>query len=596
MSFRSHFGSARARARLAVCLTLLALLSLAAGCASSVRVGGQRAPLDATSLDLKNAGVTDVSPLIKLEALERLDLRGNDIAAADYERLRAALPDCEILWSVPLAGVRADSDAESLTLPGFTAADAAMLEYFDRLRTVDASGCTDYAALRAAAEAYPDCDFVWSVSVGGVTVPADAETLDLSGRTVGLEALAAALEGLPALREVLLSGSSLYAADVAALAASRPEIRFAADVLLLGERYAADTVSLDLSGRQDLDAEALLEALPAFTQLETVDLRGCGLSNAQKQALLAALPALRFGWEVELLPGLLVDSAEETLVVEGFESPDLDALIEGLALLPELRTLDLCACYAPSDETNVQMERLMAACPALKVVWLVQVGNWELRTDITAFSMGDHDEFPGGRFLGGAIYPSARDETIVPLKYCTDLIALDIGHAKRVTDISCLASLTKMRYLILGMTSITSLEALAGMTELEFLECYQCWISDLSPLLNCKQLKYLNCSTTFVETIDDLVQMTQLKRLWIMKPQVLTKTDIAAVKEALPNTIIRSISGSGDHSTMHGWRTKNPAYLYMQQTLYDLPLQDQNVRKVGDPEYWDWDLEAFEAQ
>jgi hypothetical protein len=210
--------------------------------------------------------------------------------------------------------------------------------------------------------------------------------------------------------------------------------------------------------------------------------------------------------------------------------------------------------------------------------------------------MGNQKTFDGGRFLGGEIYPSVTDASILPLKYCTDLIALDMGHAKRLTDVSCIAGLTKIRYLILGMTSITSLEPLAGMTELEFLECYQCYITDLSPLLNCKKLKYLNCSTTFIETIDDVIQMTQLKRLWIMRPLVWTKDDIAAIKAALPNTIIRSVMEPSGHSTTGGWRTKNPAYLHMQRDLYQLPLQDQHLKKVGDQEYWDWDLEAFEAQ
>ena len=81
-----------------------------------------------------------------------------------------------------------------------------------------------------------------------------------------------------------------------------------------------------------------------------------------------------------------------------------------------------------------------------------------------------------------------------------------------------------------------------------------------------------------------------------MRPLVWTKDDIAAIKAALPNTIIRSVMEPSGHSTTGGWRTKNPAYLHMQRDLYQLPLQDQHLKKVGDQEYWDWDLEAFEAQ
>jgi len=145
------------------------------------------------------------------------------------------------------------------------------------------------------------------------------------------------------------------------------------------------------------------------------------------------------------------------------------------------------------------------------------------------------------------------------------------------------------------MTGISSLDALAGMSELVFLECYKTWISNVSPLLNCKNLKYLNCSTTFIEATDDLVQMKQLKRLWIMRPQRLAKNDIAIIKEGLPDTIIRSAIPQGDLPTAFGWHAKNPAYIYMQGELFRLGLQGQHTRRIGDEEYWGWNVDEFEA-
>ncbi len=582
---------------LALALCLVLLLLQAGGCARTVRVGAQRVPLETTSLDLRGAGVTDVSPILELGALTALDLRDNEISAEDFETLRAALPDCEILWSVPIAGTRADSGSAELTLPAFSEADVPLLAYFPALLSVDASGSTDYAALSRAADAYTDCAFRWTVSIGGQSLLNDAETLDLSGEAVELEALSAAVEGLPMLKTVDLRGADLDASAIASLIAARPDVDFYADVELFGEHFDAGITEIDLSKTAAPDVDTLIEALGYFPVLERVNLRGCTLSGADRATLLAAYPELVFLWEVELLPGLTVDSETTELVVEGCDAPDVGTLIENLAYLPQLVKLDLCACYEPCDETNLEMDRLLAAYPEKKFVWLVMVGKWEIRTDIIAFSMGNQGVFDGGRYTGasGKAYAVYNDQ-ILTLRYCTDLIALDMGHAKHITDVSCIAGLTKIRYLILGMMSLTSLEPLSGMTELEFLECYQNWISDLSPLLNCKKLKYLNCSTTFVETIDDIVQMTQLKRLWILRPQVLTKDDIAAIKAALPNTIVRSVMWAGGHSTIGGWRTKNPAYLHMQRDLFKLVLQDQKETEVGDPEYWDWDLEAFEAE
>lgn len=578
-------------------LALLMLLFLCmGGCAGTVRVGNATLQRDAVSADLRGADIQDIRPLLSMEALQSLDIRDNEIAPADYEALASALPACAIRWSVPIAGQYADSHSEELTLPGFSAADVAMLAYFPNLKSVDATGSTAYMALREGSNNYPDCRFTWTVTLGDRNVACSTETLDLSGQTLDLAALTEALNGLPNLREIDVRGTGLDGTVVFPLFAAHPGIQVYADVTLFDKTFDTAATALDLSGTGAADASLLLSTLGYFSQLESVNLSGCPMEAADKLALMQAFPGVNFFWEVELLPGLTVKSDQTEIVVTGYDAPDVNVLIESLAYLPKLEKLDLCACYEPSNETNQKMEKLMAAYPDVKFVWLVRVANWELRTDAIHFSMGNQKTFEGGRFLGGAIYPSATDESIQPLKYCTDLIALDIGHAKRITDISCIAGLTKIRYLILGMTSIKSLEALSGMTELEFLECYQCYLTDLSPLLNCKKLKYLNCSTTFIETIDDVVQMKQLKRLWIMKPQVWSPDDIDAIKAALPNTIIRSIMEIGGHSTIGGWRTKNPAYLHMQRDLFQLVLQDQKVKNVGDPEYWDWDLEAFEAE
>lgn len=584
------------RARLWAVVCVLCLVLFAGGCLGTIRVGDKTVPRDAASLDLRGANIRNIGPLLPMQTLQSLDIRDNEITAADYEALSAALPTCNIRWDVPIAGQYLDSHSEDLSLPGFAAADVAMLAYFPNLKSVDASGSTAYMALREGVAGYPQCRFHWTVTLGARIVDCETEALDLSGQALDIALLADALNGLPKLQEIDVRGTGLDGATVFPLFAAHPDIRVYADVTLFGKAYDTEATEIDLSGTEASDISPLLGALGYFSQLARVNLSGCPLAQADKLALMEAFPDLNFFWEVELLPGLTVNSEQTEIVVTGYDAPDVAMLIERLKSLPKLEKLDLCACYEPSDETNQEMEKLMAAYPAIKFVWLVRVANWELRTDAVHFSMGNQKKFDGGRFLGGTIYPSVTDESIQPLKYCTDLIALDMGHAKRLTDISCIASLTKLRYLILGMTSIKSLEALSGMTELEFLECYQCYLTDLSPLLNCKKLKYLNCSTTFIETIDDVIQMTQLKRLWIMKPQVWTKADVAAIKAALPNTIIRSFMETGGHSTTGGWRTKNPAYLHMQRDLFQLGLQDQNVKQVGDKEYWGWDLEAFEAQ
>ena len=55
-----------------------------------------------TQLDLSGKQITELEKLTELTALKQLNLRDTGISAEQYELLRAALPGCEILWSVPL--------------------------------------------------------------------------------------------------------------------------------------------------------------------------------------------------------------------------------------------------------------------------------------------------------------------------------------------------------------------------------------------------------------------------------------------------------------------------------------------------------------
>jgi hypothetical protein len=219
------------------------------------------------------------------------------------------------------------------------------------------------------------------------------------------------------------------------------------------------------------------------------------------------------------------------------------------------------------------MEQLIAAYPNVKFVWLIRVGAWELRTDIKAFSKGNRRTFEGGRYVGGKTNFTSAD--LEPLKYCTDLIALDVGHGSRITDLSVLQYLPKLRFLIVAMNKITTIEDLKYCPDLEYLEIFQNLISDWSPLLSLPKLTHLNCSTNYSKgeggekhypDYTVLKQMTQLQRVWIIRCN-LSAEQIADLRAALPDAVINTIGG---HSTDNGWRDSD---LYREmQGLFNLPI------------------------
>lgn len=319
---------------------------------------------------------------------------------------------------------------------------------------------------------------------------------------------------------------------------------------------------LDLSGTPG-DAATLLDTLAPYSALESVNLSGWEIPFDVMDALKQAHPDTKFLWQFDLL-GLTVSSADTEIDLSKRTVEDYEALTRAFSYLPELTYADMCYCGV----SNEDMAALREKYPAVKFVWMIRVANWEMRTDTKAFSTGNRKTFEGGSFLGGSSV--VRTEDLEPLKYCTDMIALDIGHMRHVTDISIVEYLPKLQYLIIGMCGIKDITPIGKLTDLVFLETFQNYIYDITPFLNLKKLKYLNCSTNMFTDIDVLSQLTQLERLWIIHSQ-LSKAQIEALKTALPNC---SIMTYGEHSASNGWRTGNDAYVEMQR-LFNLPAQDQ---------------------
>ena len=135
----------------AFAIALIALsLFAASGC--SVLNPEPAAPAETaatTQLDQSNRNLTDadLAALYAQTQLTSLDLRGNNLSAEAVEQLQAALPNCDILWSIPLGSARFDSDSASITLPADATADALNnLRLFPALTQVDATALADSSA------------------------------------------------------------------------------------------------------------------------------------------------------------------------------------------------------------------------------------------------------------------------------------------------------------------------------------------------------------------------------------------------------------------------------------------------------------------
>jgi len=147
------------------------------------------------------------------------------------------------------------------------------------------------------------------------------------------------------------------------------------------------------------------------------------------------------------------------------------------------------------------------------------------------------------------------------LKYCTDLVALDIGHA-HVHDISALSGLTKMKYLVIALMDIEDISPLANLKELVYVEAFYNMLDDddLDVFLGMKNLKYLNVGGNDIHDIDVLKQMTQLERLWV-NLVYFSDEEAEELIASMPNTEVHAFRYMDPGG--NGWPNGNPGYLEM---------------------------------
>lgn len=533
----------RARQQNRIRRALRALLSLAlmltlASC-------GLLKDRSATALTIDDAAQIDLADLVKYEQLQELDVRKAIITLDDYLLLQDGLPDCRILWSVPIMDQRYDNQVTQLTLPVETDALALdLLRYFPNLVTVDARGCSCYDALMSKSLERQDITFYWQVEIGGVTLQNTDDMLDLSGKTLDAEALMRSIYFLPGLTTVDITDTNIGAAEGAALEARYPNIRFLRTIDLFGVQVNTDVTELDLTGATISNDGLLLDALLPLKKMTSCDLTGQTISFDTMDALRGKNPLVTFQFSFELFGQQLTPETTQ-LDLQGQTFLSAEEVAAGLLHLPDLAWCDLSGTGLSSE----QMLLLQEEFPAVKLVWQVQVGAWLLRTDIEAFTTQNRKQFPGD----AAIYTDTgshnlTDADLAELAFCTDLVYLDL-YGSQVSDLSFIEQLPKLRLLCIANNHITDISALSALAELEYLEIYMNAVSDFSPLAGLTKLASLNIARTALGDISALSGMKQLKMLWLMNNKI-TKDDLTKLADALPDCTIAS---RGSSSTSGDW-------------------------------------------
>lgn len=469
-----------------------------------------------TALDMRGSTVTDFSPLLMMRQLRTLDIRGN--AAFDqnaHDAIAAALPDCDILWSVNIAGQYYDSDTTSIDLTD--------------------SGL-DFAEIASLQDEYPNIEFDYAVQVLGKTVDRDATELDLRGVAhVDPDEIISALSLLPNVRRVDLEGSPVSIDVVEALENGSPaDVAFTFTFAIPGGSMGANDETVTLPGGTYDDLMIAMAFIPHMPRLKYMDARAIVMNAAEQKALRENPYSERILYNFTLF-GQSVNILTTTVNLDNNAIQGLDGAEAILAALPNLTEVSMVNCGLSAAD----MMALCDAHPQIRFIWVVEFGKYKLRTDATAFTTN--------------LYANNKEhytsQTFAPLKYCTDLMMLDLGHCD-ITDISFIAGMKHLKVLILADNDITDISVLADKDELEYVELFLNKISDLTPLANKPRLLDLNIYYNPVRDLSPLATDAALERLWLGECG-LTGTQINAIRQALPKC---KVNAKGSASTGRGWR------------------------------------------
>ena len=489
-----------------------------------------------------------------------LDLTEHDLTEEEYLQLCNAYPNTQILWTVPFQGSRYPMDTTSITVTALTQADVQTLDQLKQLQQVDATGCTDYGALIALQQHRPDCQVLYTVPLCGTTCSSTAKELTVQNATAA--ELGDALSLLPNLKNLTLEGTLPQPDQLLRLKHSFPEVQMHFTQTIAGREFPSQVSLLDLSG-SDVTAAELTQALPLLDQVQEVNLTDTPLTDSEKKELIRQFPEVFFLCTLDFAG--IPCSTETTEIDISGRSITVEEAESLIPCFPKLKKLIMSHCGI-DDEA---MDALNRSHPDVSIVWTLQIGLVTLRTDATYFYPAAISEFN---------LPS--NEQLQKLRYCTEMVAIDVGHSK-ATDCEWVRYLPKLKYLIIADTNITDLSPLEQAKELVYLEAFSLDLTDYSPLLGCTSLQDLNIGDTFADPAP-LTQMTWLHMLsWhgaVEDPEL--KDKALALENQLSDTVIILDSPRNINPQ---WRA-TPHYFVFRDMIGGLFFNQDYIKR-----YWDND-------
>ncbi len=380
-----------------------------------------------------------------------------------------------------------------------------------------------------------------TVTINGVEYDKRMSEINLSGSD--LSANITGLFEMKNLKTADLTNTNITPNQYEMIAQKLPDCHIKWSVPMGGTVYSSDVECLTLN--QNI-SPVELEYIKYFKKLKTLDARGYLLCDELYNVTAAVSDSDR-GYDYllqETLCGVEVTNKTTELDLSNKKITDVSEFYEKLRFFPDLAMVYVGDCKVSDEE----MDKLNRAFPNNQIVWLVEFGRWQVRTDIKVFST-----------LVGVLQPRTfwQDSFYPLLNYCTELRALDLGHNK-IYDLNGFSKLTKLEILLLPDAYITDLSGMKNFPNLHYVEMFNCSkVTDLAPLGDCANLQEIEMQN--LGKVKNLAALQNCKKLKMLFAHGVKPTDYtwAEMRENMPDCWINTT----DDPAFGGWRStdKNQA-------------------------------------
>ncbi len=262
----------------------------------NINIGSTNFSITDSKVNLRNTGITSTDGLDRLLDPVSIDLRGNKLPASDVIALIEKFPECRILWSVPIGDNYIDCDKKEIAVPGMTADEVPLLLYFTKLKSIDARGL-EYDVVEAINKLGLDCNVNWDIGIGNDRFSPDAESItigDVPPEEIAKLMLFENLKSVDAKAckayDALISASDQLPECEIVWSVTIGDF----EVLSNEETLNFNRTTVEDSSVLDADFENL-KYLP---NLKTVDMCGCGVPSEKMAEWRNKYPEKKFVWEI----------------------------------------------------------------------------------------------------------------------------------------------------------------------------------------------------------------------------------------------------------------------------------------------------------